>query len=195
EEGGTLWRLPQSALCVGLAKSGLRGSPPGRQLRTGPHRRHRAASGLGSAKQYATHVVKKAARSGRPGFGRAALQCFDAGIGGLERLILDEHSLNERIYGVRRASQPIADRALGVGVAGLIFEFGQAVKQICDKLTFLRGHVALLWVGTRFGRRCRKGDASVTLLDAVTFLARPDTDPSRQRERPSWKKRNDIGIA
>src|SRR5436190_21258968 len=89
EEGGTLWRLCESTLCIGLARSGLRGGRLGSQLRTGPHRRYRVAPDVGSAKQYITHVVKKAARPGRDGIGPATLECFDAGIGGLERLVLN----------------------------------------------------------------------------------------------------------
>ena len=66
------------------------------------------------------------------------------GIGGLERLVLHEHGLHQRVHGMRGASEPFGNDALGLRVAGLAFELSQAIEQIGDELMFLRGHAALL---------------------------------------------------
>jgi hypothetical protein len=41
---------------------------------------------------------------------------------------------------VRGAPEPLGDDALGVRVAGFRLEGGEAVEELGDELTFLRGH-------------------------------------------------------
>ena len=57
------------------------------------------------------------------------LQFFDTRIGALERLVLDEGCLHQRVGGLRRASQAVRDHALGSRVARAVLQFGQAIKQ------------------------------------------------------------------
>ena len=47
------------------------------------------------------------------------LQFFDTRIGALERLVLDEGCLHQRVGGLRRASQAVRDHASAAGSRGL----------------------------------------------------------------------------
>ena len=47
------------------------------------------------------------------------LQFFDTRVGALERLVLDESGLHQRIGGLRRASQAVRGHALGSRIGGL----------------------------------------------------------------------------
>ena len=75
------------------------------------------------------------------------LQLLDAGVGALERLLLEKHRLHQRIDGVRCTREPFAHRTLGIGIALLALERREAVEQVGDHLSFLRSHVPLLWPG------------------------------------------------
>ena len=65
-----------------------------------------------------------------------AFQLLDAGIGALERLVLHQRGLHQRIDGVGRLAQPVADRALGLRIALGILQRGEAVEQLGDELAF-----------------------------------------------------------
>jgi hypothetical protein len=72
--------------------------------------------------------------------GSLRLQLLDARIGALECLILNQRRLHKRVGCVRRSSQSIGNKALGIRVAGIIFHFCQTIEQLIHKLLFLRGH-------------------------------------------------------
>jgi hypothetical protein len=57
-----------------------------------------------------------------------SLEVADAGIRSLERLILYQHRLNERIRGVGSLSQAIPDQAFGLGITLRVLESGEAVE-------------------------------------------------------------------
>ena len=107
-------------------------SPPARTEGTEPRR-------LVAAEQGVAHVVEEAALARRL-LGGPALQLLDAGIGALEGLVLHQDGLHQRVDGVRRAPEPLGDGALGVRIARDSLEGGEAVEQLGDELTFLRGH-------------------------------------------------------
>ena len=58
----------------------------------------------------------------------------------LERLILNQRRLHERVDCVRRLSQSIRDQALCTGVAGITFQLGQTMEQFVHEFLLLRGH-------------------------------------------------------
>jgi len=108
------------------------------------HARHGTAR-LVAAKYRRAHRIEKTAR--RFGLQRCAigaLQFLDMGIGGFKRLVLHQNGLHQRIGGVRCAAKPFPDHSLGVRIARAVFERCKAVKQLADKLAFLRCHVVLL---------------------------------------------------
>ena len=69
---------------------------------------------------------------------------LDAVIRRLERLVLHQHGLHQRIDSVRRAAHAFADHRLGVRIARVRLQRGQALEQLGDELAFLRCHVVLL---------------------------------------------------
>ena len=94
----------------------------------------------------AAHAVEKTAALGLRGPGiDGVLQLLDAGVGALERLLLEEDRLHQRVDGVWCAREPFADRTLGVGIALPALERPEAVEQVGNHLSFLRSHVRLLW--------------------------------------------------
>jgi hypothetical protein len=94
----------------------------------------------------AAHALEKAPTLGlgRPGID-GVLQLFDARIGALERLLLEKDRLHQRVDRVWCTREPVADRALGIGIALPALERPEAVEQVGDHLSFLRSHVPLLW--------------------------------------------------
>jgi hypothetical protein len=102
-------------------------------------RRH-GASRLAPAKDCIAHAVEEAAASLLLLAAHLRLQLLDAGVGALERLILDQRRLHKRIDCVRRPSQSISNEALGVRVAGTTFQLGQTIEQFVHKFLLLWGH-------------------------------------------------------
>ena len=81
------------------------------------------------------------------------LEFFDAGIGALECLVLDQDRLHQRINRVRRMAQPFADHPLGIGIAALALQRRKAVEQVGDHLSFLRSYCSSPlagWPGAAF---------------------------------------------
>ena len=72
------------------------------------------------------------------------LQFLDTCIGALERLVLQQHRLHQRVNGMWRAPQTVSDQALRSRIALCGFELGQTIEQFIDELRFLRGHRAAL---------------------------------------------------
>src|SRR5262245_28869654 len=121
----------------------LRRNPHGLLART--HRRNRAAP-LVAAEQRPAHAVEEAlVLSGalgpalRPAL-RRIFELADIRVGLLERFVLDEDALHQRVDGVRRLREPLADGLLGLRVARLVFESGEPLEQISDELALLRCH-------------------------------------------------------
>ena len=108
----------------------------------------------GSARQRLTHAVEKPAARGFAGI--FAGEFANARIRALERLVLHQHRLHERIDRVRRASKTICNRAFSVRIAWGSFKPGEPVKQIVDQLAFLRGHAS-----SRDRWRCYLGGAAI----------------------------------
>jgi hypothetical protein len=78
------------------------------------------------------------------------LQFFDTRVSALERLVLDEGCLHQRVRGLRRASQAVSDHALGSRVTGATLQFGQAIEQFFHQ--FLLLSVSSRRLSTRHGR-------------------------------------------
>ena len=65
------------------------------------------------------------------GFSRTVefrLQLLNAGIGALERFILDERRLGQRVEGMRSPADALRDEALGLRIARHVFNLGQAIE-------------------------------------------------------------------
>ncbi len=71
------------------------------------------------------------------------LVVLDTVVGGFESLVLHEHALHQRIDRIRRPAQALADHRFGVGIARIVLQRRKALKQLIDKLAFLRGHGVL----------------------------------------------------
>jgi hypothetical protein len=97
------------------------------------------------------------------------LQLLDAGIGALERLVHHERRLHQRIDCMRRPSQTIHDQALGIRVAGRIFQFGQTIEQFFHQFLLLRCHAAL--PGVHIRRLC--GSRGGVAAGAVVIVRTP----------------------
>ena len=92
------------------------------------HRWHRA-SRVASAENGVAHTVEETSRLLRLLVAAdLRLQFFDTRVGALERLVLDEGCLHQRVGGLRRASQAVRDHALSSRVAGAILQFDQAIE-------------------------------------------------------------------
>ena len=85
------------------------------------------------------HAAEEAAAVAARGSAELAFELLDAGIGALERLVLHQRGLHQRIDGVGRLAQAVPDRALGVRIALGILQRGKAVEQLGDELAFLLG--------------------------------------------------------
>ena len=66
------------------------------------------------------------------------------GIGALERLVLHQCGLHQRIDGVGGLPQAVPDQTLRLGVARGILQGGEAVEQVGDEFAFLWGHWSFL---------------------------------------------------
>ncbi len=94
------------------------------------------------AKQGVAHVVEEARLPRRlsrfdPKLG---FQLADARIGALERLVLHQRGLHQRIHRVRRALDTVVDRLYGVVIARRVFQRSQTIEQFVDQFAFLRRH-------------------------------------------------------
>ena len=76
------------------------------------------------------------------------LQFLDTAVGALERFVLEQHGLYQRVNGIGRVAQALRDRSGGVGIARRALHPGEPVEKIVNQLAFLRGHGVLLRVGT-----------------------------------------------
>ncbi len=88
--------------------------------------------------------------------GGRAFQFLDAVVGALQRLVLHESGLHQRIDGVGRGAQALHDRGHRLGIAGRGLQFGEPVEKIVNQLAFLRCHGLLPrveWIEAR--GRCR----------------------------------------
>ena len=73
--------------------------------------------------------------------GRAAgLQFLDAAVGALQRFVLHQHGLHQRVDRVGRLAQALRNRGDGVGIARRALQSGEPVEKIVDHLAFLRCH-------------------------------------------------------
>ena len=86
------------------------------------------------------HAVETARRLSRLLVAAGTLQRADAGIGALERLVLHQHGLHQRIGRIRRPPKPLDDGAFGLRVSRPVLEPGKAIEELRDELAFLRGH-------------------------------------------------------
>jgi hypothetical protein len=77
--------------------------------------------------------------------GRLAFEFPDAGVGALERFVLHQHGLHQRIGSVGGLPQAVPDQAFGVRIALGVFQRGQAVEQLDDEIAFLWGHWPSPW--------------------------------------------------
>src|SRR5262249_14316009 len=110
----------------------------------------------------------------------APFECLDMGIGSFERLVLHQHGLDQRVDRVGCAGEPFGNGALGIGIARLAFKPGEAIEQIGDELTFLRGHRALLWMASaHMGAHRPAGNG----LPAVRFASSTPTAANAPSKR------------
>lgn len=71
------------------------------------------------------------------------LQFLDAIVGTLQRLVLHQRRLHQRVDRVRRVAQSLHDRGHGFVVAWGILQLGEPVEEVVDQLAFLRCHGVL----------------------------------------------------
>src|SRR4029077_16714560 len=130
------------------------------------HVRDRAAR-LTEAERVA-HAVEKAALPLLRLFAAAQLrlQFLDAGIGALERLILQQRRLHQRVQRVRRALRALCDQPLGRGIARQALKLAQTIEQVSDKLAFLGRHGMSPYLRLRrlCGERMRQGEGCLQPL-------------------------------
>jgi hypothetical protein len=84
-----------------------------------------------------------------------ALQFLDPAVGALQRLVLDQDGLHQRVEGVGGLAQALPDRSPGVRIARRALHLREAVEKIVNQLAFLRCHGVLHCVEAR--SRCRGG--------------------------------------
>ena len=90
---------------------------------------------------------------------RASFQFLDALVGALQRLVLHQCGLHQRIDRVGRTRQALRDRVLSLRVARRVLELGKALEQFVDQLTLLGIHSCLLREDMRHvgnGQACSK---------------------------------------
>ena len=133
---------------------------------------------VASAEDGLAHIVEETSRLlGLLVAAELRLQFFDTRVGALERLVLDESGLHQRIGGLRRASQAVRDHALGSRIAGAILQFGQAIEQFFHQFLLLRCHAAL--PGVHIRRLCGLPDgvtAGVTHAPSSVELGLPSVE-------------------
>src|SRR5215475_13423005 len=123
--GGHLWRITKPSL-IGR-RSHRRSLSAGRA-----YARHRTAR-LTSAEHGLAHAVEEATllldlRTAV----ELRFQLFHPGVGALERLVLNEGGLHQRVDGVWRAAKPVRDHAFGLRIARSILNTRQSVEQFVD---------------------------------------------------------------
>jgi hypothetical protein len=87
----------------------------------------------------AAHAVEKAAALSLRRCA-LALQLLDAVMGLLQRLVLHQHGLNQRINRVWRDPQALRDRGDCIRIARPAFQLGQPIEKVINQLAFLRCH-------------------------------------------------------
>ena len=107
------------------------------------YRGHGAAA-LAPAEQALAHAAEKAGVARRV-FGAAGtvFKLADARVRALERFVLHQHGLHQRVGRVGSLPQAVPDQALGVRIALGILQRRQAVEQIDDEIAFLWGHLVV----------------------------------------------------
>src|SRR4029077_79823 len=124
------------------------------------HARPRAAR-IPEAERVA-HAVEKAALPLLRLFAAAKfrLQFLDAGIGALERLVLQKRRLHQGVKRVRRALRALCDQPLGRGIARHALKLGQTIEQVFYELGFLGRHGMSPYLRLRrlCGERMRQGE-------------------------------------
>src|SRR5215510_11419968 len=100
------------------------------------HRRHRAAAAL----QAVACVAEKAGIARRLA---CAFELADARVGALERFVLHQHGLHQRIGRIGGLAQAVPDQPFGIGIALGVLERGKPVEQLDDEIAFLWGHLAV----------------------------------------------------
>ncbi len=70
----------------------------------------------------------------------AGLQFLDSAVGALERLVLDQNGLHQRVNGIGRLAQALRHRGDSVGIARRVLQPGEPAEKIIDHLAFLRCH-------------------------------------------------------
>jgi len=61
-------------------------------------------------------------------------------VGALQRFVLQQRSLHQRVDGAGRLAQAIGDRGGRIGIPRCIFQFRKPVEKLVDELAFLRRH-------------------------------------------------------
>src|SRR4029077_17123139 len=102
------------------------------------HRRNRATS-FAATEQTVAYAAEKTVVTRRIG-GRFAFELSDSGVSALERFVLHQYGLHQRIGSVGGLPQAVPDQAFGVRIALGVFQRGQAVEQFDDEIAFLWGH-------------------------------------------------------
>ena len=83
------------------------------------------------------------------------LQFLDACIGPLQRFILKQRGLHQRVNRIRRFAQAFIDGGNGVRVTRRALQLRESVEKIVNQLAFLRCHGFLSLASKREGR-CRR---------------------------------------
>ena len=107
-----------------------------------PDVRHRAALRRLPEDRFA-HRIEEAA--GWLGLLALALQFLDAVMGALQRFVLQQHGLHQRVDGIGRLAQALRDRGGGVRIARRALHLREPVEKIVNQLAFLRCHVVSPW--------------------------------------------------
>ena len=68
------------------------------------------------------------------------LQIRDAGLGLMQRVILNQHGLRQHIGRIRLVAHQVADHAFGLGIAVLGRRLTQPGDEVGEKFTFLLIH-------------------------------------------------------
>ncbi len=68
------------------------------------------------------------------------LQFLDPVVGALQRFVLEQDGLYQRVNGIGRAAQALRDRSSGVRIARRALHPGEPVEKIVNQLAFLRCH-------------------------------------------------------
>ena len=97
--------------------------------------------GLAFAEDGVAHAVQEPALLLRAA-GCLRLQLLDPRVSTLERFILNQRRLHERIDCVWCAFQSIRNLAVGILVARITFQFSQTIEQFVHEFLLLRSHHA-----------------------------------------------------